>query len=154
MRDFQTSQAIVKKWLGSPCETASPGGLFEGDKAEARPVDTYTIVASKPDGRANMRSTGSGSGSDNEIDYRRVTLVVYGLSKAAVAVAMQVIDSVFADRRDTFPANALDFAGAANWMRTESIAEAPDMIERAERTEVGQWWKGTLSYRVWTSRNH
>lgn len=152
MRDYQTKVAVRKKWDPSACPAASPGGLHESTKPEPRPTDTYTILACKPDGRANVRTSGSGVGTDSEIDYRRVTLSVYGLSEAAVAAAMLVIDTVFADRQSTFPANRLDFGTDATWMRTESVAEAPDGIERAERTEAGQWWRGTLQYRVHTSR--
>lgn len=153
MRDYQTRAAVFTKWKGSPaCAIASPGGLFETAKPEPRPVDTYTVVACKPDGKANQRSTGSGLNTDAEIDFRRLTLTVYGLSELIVATSMLAIDVVFADRQGTFPANALDFGADAHWMRTEPVAEAPDTIERAERLDSGQWWKGTLTYRVWTSR--
>ena len=153
-RDYETRQAVLVKWNASTsCKDAAPGGIFEGPKPEPRPATTYVIVASKPDGRPNQRSTGNGAGTDNEIDYRRLTFVVYGLAEADVVTAVEAIDATFGDRRDTFPANALAINGAT-WMRTEPIAEAPDLIERAERTEAGQWWKATLAYRVHSSRNH
>ncbi len=154
MRDYQTKVAVKKRWDAAPaCGEACPGGLHETAKPEPRPTASYAILACKPDGKTNQKSTGSGVGTDNEIDFRRVTFTVYGLAEAGVAAAMQSIDNSFADRPDTFRQNALDFGTGAHWMRTESISETPDTIERAERTQDGQWWKGTLLYRVWTSRN-
>lgn len=153
MRDYQTKVAWRKKWDTAPaCGAAAPGGLHEGDKPEPRPSGAYAMLACKPDGRANVKTSGSGAGTSSEIDYRRATLTVYGTSEKAVATAMAAIDGVFADRQATFPGNRLDFGADATWMRTEPVAEMPDRIERAEVVNSVQWWKGTLEYRVWTSR--
>jgi hypothetical protein len=121
-------------------KTLLPGGLLEPPivtKIEQQPHASLVVMK---DQRGNLLSSGN-----NEIDYRRVKVTVFGTDKAAVARAGAAIDAALSEQELTIE--------NADWMRTEPVPELRGgVLERAAKTQDGVHWQARLEYRVWTSR--
>ena len=162
-RDYEAMQAWTAKWNGSAAIAALiTGGIGEKDRVEPRPTQgssiafpkipaAYAVLACEPAGGNKISSTG-------EIDYRMLTVTIHmpaargGL--AQLKLAMAAVDAAFSDDAATFPANALSISTPnVAWMRTERNPGGFDKIEKDEETtQDGQWWKGTMKWKLHISR--
>jgi len=165
MFDNQTQAAVKVKWDAAEIDSALVlakfpnlvgildtrdvkitdlvvGGLREEPiniDGNLRPQDLYAGFDVLPDGRTNQVSAGGGF-----IDFRRLKLMIYGKVQDDVANAMLAVDIAF-DEQSLVIENA-------EWMRTEAIPENHGRIEKADKANADSFWKGTLEYRIWSSR--
>jgi hypothetical protein len=143
MFDNETQAAVFSKWNEAPTITeVVVGGLHESPvnvDGNERPQEPYATLEVKPDGRSNQVSAGGG-----EIDFRRARITIYGAVQATVATAMKLVNAAFDEKPLTIE--------NAEWMRTEAIPESHGRLEKADKANAQSLWKGTLEYRVWSSR--
>jgi hypothetical protein len=143
MFDNETQAAVLAKWNATTAiGEVVVGGLHEAPvnvNDNGRPQEPYGTFEVKPDGRTNQVSAGGAF-----IDFRRVRLTVYGSVQATVATAMKLVNAAFDEKSLTIE--------NAEWMRTEAIPENHGRLEKADKANAQSLWKGTLEYRVWTSR--
>jgi len=148
MIDRQTMVAITRRWTEEALDDVVPGSI-DANRPDPRPTTEYAVLKCARDRSADVSKKG-------RIDYRRVSIELFGLNQETLADKATQVDAAFADDEDG-AGMELDFTGfeGVSWMRTERVLAGGDTLEIVpEMTQQGQWWKLTLSYVVWTSRNN
>jgi hypothetical protein len=151
--DDETLLAARTKWdrideqAGTPGTPILSGGLLEGpiQATASRPPFPYGTIDCEQDPKPAQISAGG-----LRIDFRKLTIAVYGRDRPQVAAIMDALVGVFGppDRAGAEDAYELDLA-TGDWMRTEFVSSR---IKRAERVGTEQVWRGEIVWRVWSSR--
>jgi hypothetical protein len=145
MRDNATEAAIKVKWDATPAIVAAiPGGL----KDPPWPTDTMlypmaTMDVNKNGAKANQQS------ACGEIDFRRATIIIYGLVQSELSDAFDLVYAAFVSTPTNRKTLTID---GATHMRTEGPpSNSGGILERGERVALGQIWKATLVMEIWSS---
>ena len=137
--DQETAAAIVTKWnVSGTLATLVPGGLHK---------DRLFPTTLKPYARIECKQAKSPqfSAGGRYIDFREVTLTIWGVGDVKVGLIVPAVQAVFNDKPLTFANNP-----AVGHMRTE---QADVTVSQEDAAKSGDEYRAaTFKWIVWTDR--
>lgn len=137
--DAEACQAVIAKWTGSSLPGVVPGGIHKD--ALTKPSGTpYARIESKQ-GKDPMFSTGG-----LYIDYREVTISIYGVGDIAIGTIIPAVQAILNDKTLVFVNSAVSF------MRCEPLGVL--VAQEAEIKSGNEYRAAQFRYMIWTERSN
>jgi len=134
--DVDVSQAMLAKWATSALPASVPGGIAADDlvKPDTRP---WARILCKQGPKRNEYTSGK-----EYIDYRDVTIEIYGVGKAAIGAIVDLAAALFDDQPLTIPGVPV--------LRVEPLGH---VIDKEQKKRQGDDFRAArMRWCVWTQR--
>ena len=139
--DTDVAAGLIARWRSQGGATYAPGGIATGRRSA--PTSTpYARLIVKKDSQPNQYRGGDGVHSD----FRQATFEIFGKGEEAIGVVVAWVKSVFDNKlNDTFT--------IPNSVLTQCEPVEDNVTQEDEEKSGEDFWKGTVVYRVWTTRS-